>query len=147
MQQICIFIWLCKHFLKDLFRSGLRTRCWGRHNFYLQGYKYFSLYLWYYVSLYTYTHIQIRLQVYLLSTYDVPDTVLHAVSFNPPRNDEVGKTFLQRNKLSLREAKDPAEARGRDEALAQSSDLNYTTSQASWEVHFGNEFIWQKNHC
>lgn len=71
----------------------------------------------------------------------MPDTVLHAVSFNPPRNDEVGKTFLQRNKLSLREAKDPAEARGRDEALAQSSDLNYTTSQASWEVHFGNEFI------
>lgn len=51
------------------------------------------------------------------------------------------------NKLSLREAKDPAEASGRDEALVQSSDLNYTTSQASWEVHFGNEFIWQKNHC
>lgn len=30
-------------------------------------------------------------QRYLLSIYDVPNAVWHAISFNPPRNYELGK--------------------------------------------------------
>lgn len=49
--------------------------------------------------------------------------------------------FLQMRRLSLREAKDAAEAGGRAESLAQSLDLSYTTSQTSWGVQCGDKFI------